>query len=174
MRQVDEETIFVEDRIVRVTPADLRSLKERCLQNRRKRIRLCVHPSLDDRIHEMLIILSRETYIRPHIHQGKSESFHMIEGSLDVVVFDEHGNILDVVELGDCATDRTLFYRLSDPHYHMPLIRSEIVLFHETTNGPFRREDSLFAPWAPDESDKKEARTFMEKLERSVDQFLEF
>jgi cupin fold WbuC family metalloprotein len=172
MRQVDEETIFVEDQIVKVTPADLRSLKERCLHNRRKRIRLCVHTSLDDRVHEMLIILAKDTYIRPHFHRDKSESFHMIEGNLDVVVFDKQGNILDVVEMGDHATERTFYYRLSDPHFHTPLIRSEIVVFHETTNGPFRREDSIFAAWAPEETDLEGVRAFMGTLERSVNQFL--
>ena len=173
MRQIDEEVLFVEDQIVKVGPSDLRALKEKCLKTRRRRIRLCAHPSLDDTVHEMMIILSKETYIRPHIHRGRSESFHMIEGSLDVVIFDEQGHISDVIQMGDCATDRVLYYRLSDPHYHTPLIRSELVVFHETTSGPFIREDSIFAPWSPEESDRKGVKEFKETLERSVNRFLD-
>jgi hypothetical protein len=54
----------------------------------------------------------------------------------------------------------------------MPLIRSETVVFHETTNGPFKREDTDFASWAPEEDDEKSARGFQETLTRSVDRFL--
>lgn len=36
----------------------------------------------------MLIVMAKGSYIRPHKHKNKSESFHIIEGLLDVIVFD--------------------------------------------------------------------------------------
>jgi hypothetical protein len=42
---------------------------------------------------------------------------------------------------------------------------SEFVVFHETTNGPFRREDMQFAVWAPGEDAPREDReAFVQEL----------
>ena len=50
------------------------------------------------------------------------------------------------------------------------MIRSERVIFHETTNGPFRREDTIFAPWAPEESDEAAGARFLSSLADQVGQ----
>ena len=46
----------------------------------------------------MFIALSDETYIRPHKHLNKSESLHVLEGSADVVFFDEKGKITKIID----------------------------------------------------------------------------
>ena len=56
-------------------------------------MRLCAHPAVDDRLHEMVIAMARETYVRPHKHVNKSESVHVIEGLADAVLFDDAGNV---------------------------------------------------------------------------------
>ena len=39
------------------------------------------------------------------------------------------------------------------------------IVFHEITNGPFVREEMLFAPWAPGEEDEvEEQENFLEEL----------
>jgi len=48
-----------------------------------------------------LIVLSGNTYIRPHKHLAKSESFHVIEGLVDIVILDDQGAITEVIQLGD-------------------------------------------------------------------------
>ena len=42
----------------------------------RKRARLCLHRGDEAAVHEMVIALDRDTYVRPHRHAGKSESLN--------------------------------------------------------------------------------------------------
>ena len=117
----------------------------------------------------MIIVLSNQTYIRPHKHINKTESFHIIEGLIDVVIFDETGNIVEVVHMGDLLSGHNFFYRLSDDYYHTPIIRSDFAVFHETINGPFDRTDTIEAPWAPDEADFFGQKKYSERMLRDLD-----
>ena len=167
--KVNEEVLYPEKGIVRVGRDDVGLLKEQASRNRRQRIRLCAHPDVEDTLHEMFIVHKRDTYVRPHKHLNKSESTHIIEGSVDMVTFDEAGKITEVCRLGDYASGLQFFHRISEPAFHTLLINSETLVFHETTNGPFRRPDTVWASWAPDISDDAAATAYMERLRRRVE-----
>ena len=170
-KTLNPEVLVAEEPIVQVSRADVEFLKASAAQNERKRIRLCTHPDVDDRLHEMLIVHAKEAYVRPHKHLNKTESVHIIEGLVDVIVFDDVGNIIEVIRMGDYASGHRFYYRMSGPYYHTLLIRSDVLVFHETTNGPFRREDTVFAPWAPDEADLAARKAFMEQVARTAARF---
>lgn len=172
IKQFNEEVFFADEGIVKVGRRDIEFLKEKARYNERKRIRLCAHKDVDDKLHEMLIVHTKDTYVRPHKHLNKSESFHVIEGSVDVIVFDEDGSIIEVIRMGDYLSGRRFYYRMSDPYYHTLLIRSDFLVFHETTNGPFKKSDTILAPWAPDETDSAAVKEFMEHLAQAVESFL--
>ena len=148
--------------VVCLAAIDVERVREWGIRAPRKRARVCAHPSTFDPLHEMIICLARGTYIRPHRHAGKSESFHMIEGELDVVLFEDDGAIREVIRMGPYQSQRTFFYRLMEPCYHTVLVRSQQAIFHETTNGPFDAADTEYAPWAPPEG--KEAEEFQRGL----------
>jgi cupin fold WbuC family metalloprotein len=158
------EVLYPLDAIVTVDAQMLDELKRDAAKNPRRRIRLCAHRSVDDRVHEMIIVHTKDTYVRPHRHTGKSESFHVIDGIVDVVVFDDRGEIAEVIPMGPFSSGRTFFYRIADPLYHTLLIRSDVLVFHEATTGPFRREETSFAPWAPDESDPAAVASFLKSV----------
>jgi cupin fold WbuC family metalloprotein len=109
---VSEEVLYTTEPITSVSRSDIALLKSMAMKNTRKRIRLCAHPDTDDPLHEMIIVHARGAYIRPHKHPGKSESFHIIEGRLKVVIFEEDGGIRDVLRMGKSG-DQILYYRLS-------------------------------------------------------------
>lgn len=153
IRPTSEEVFSATGGIIRVTAADVAAVVRSGTTNARKRARLCAHSGPADRLHEMLIVLGRGTYIRPHRHGGKSESFHLIEGELDVVVFHDDGSVREVVRMGPFGSGKTFYYRLTEPCYHTVLVNTPYALFHETTNGPFDRGDTEFAPWSPAEGD---------------------
>ena len=48
------------------------------------------------------------------------------------------------------------------------MIRSDFFVFHETTQGPFRREETVFAPWAPEETELAAVKEYQEQLEREI------
>jgi len=175
--EVNEEVLFTSEPITNVSGEDIAFLKTKAAGNRRKRVRLCAHSGNEDPVHEMLIVHTKDTYVRPHKHLDltespvifkKSESIHLIEGTLKVLVFDESGDILEVTDLGDYSTGQTFFYRISDDHFHTLIPTSDVVVFHETTKGPFRREDTLFAPWAPAESDAEAQSTYLARLAEQI------
>lgn len=150
--------------LCRVDLANLATLKTQADRSPKHRARICAHRNSDDRLHEMLIVLGRAVYIRPHRHLGKTESFHVIEGAATVVFFDDNGQILETVEVGDYASGKPFFFRSDDLRYHTQLVTSDHLMFHETTNGPFRREETVFAPWAPAEDDAAGIQAFTEEL----------
>ena len=170
-RSLNPEVLYSKIPITTTDRSEIDLFKQLSSRNPRKRIRLCAHGSPDDRLHEMLIVHERSAYVRPHKHPGKTESTHIIEGLVDVVVFDDDGQIERVIHMGDYASGRTFYYRMAIPVFHTLIIRSDVLVFHETTNGPFDRSDTVFAPWAPAESDIAASNEFLKKLTHSVASF---
>lgn len=158
VRVITDEVLAATGGVVRVSAADAAEVVRRGLDGPRRRARLCAHSGTDDPLHEMLICLAAGTYVRPHRHRGKSESFHLIDGELDVVLFHDDGTVREVIPMGPYHAGKSFFYRLSEPCYHTVLVNGPFALFHETTNGPFDPADTEFAPWAPSEGDSAAGR----------------
>ena len=165
-REVSPEVLYLQDRVIRILGEEISDLKRRASANPRKRVRLCAHRGHADEVHEMFIAVARGCYLRPHRHLGKSESFHVIEGEADVVLFEEDGQVLDVIALGSYSSGKAVYYRISDPSFHALLIRSEFFLYHETTGGPFDPQRTQFPAWAPDGVDPGTAAAYLSDLER--------
>lgn len=115
-----------------------------------KRARLCLHRGDDEPVHEMLIVLASAVYIRPHRHWNKPESFHLLEGEASAIFFNDNGDVTQEIRLGRNA-DQAFIYRVSHPIFHTQLVWSPHVVFYEVTKGPFFREETEFAAWAPEE-----------------------
>lgn len=160
----NDEVFYAGDRIIKVSKKDIFQLKQFARLATRQRSRLCAHKDTDSSLHEMLIVHEKGIYIRPHMHLGKSESFHVIEGEADIIIFSEDGAILDLIEMSDYGRGKVFYYRLSDPLYHTVIIKSEVVVFHETTNGPFCRENTVFAEWSPPDNEAEATHRFLKNL----------
>ena len=172
--KIQNEEVWVADEpIVRVNAGLLDQLKAQAALNPRRRARLCSHKSVEDRLHEMLIVMAGDMYVHPHKHLTKSESFHVIQGSAIIVFFDESGKVEEVFKVGDRQSGETFYFRNDQPRYHTQIITSDFLVVHEIANGPFRREDTVFASWAPFEHEKDAARAYMEQLRREVTQRLQ-
>lgn len=165
---LNEEVLYTTEVLTRIDTNDLKLLKSMALKNARKRVRLCAHPNIYDTLHEMIIIHPEGAYVRPHKHMGKSESFHIIEGCLKVVIFDDDGTIRKTFTMADASSGEVFFYRIADSLFHTIIPQSPFVVFHETTNGPFKRHDSVFAPWSPDENDYGAVEKYMHKLSELI------
>jgi len=163
-----QEVLYSSEAVKLFTVSDTKFLKEKANLNSRKRIRVCAHNDKSDSLHEMLIIHERGAYVQPHKHPGKSESMHVVEGLVDVVMFDDAGEIYRVIRMGDYNSGKAFYYRVAAPYFHTLIIRSEVLVFHETTNGPFDRSTTIFAPWAPDDADERSVSAFMSDLDRKI------
>ena len=160
----NDEVLFAIDAIVKIDASDIATLKQKAKQNPRKRIRICAHSDISDSIHEMLIVHEKHCYVQPHKHINKTETFHIIEGIADIILFNEEGHIDQSIRMGDFMSGRKFFYRLPPSRYHTVLIHSDVLVFHEITNGPFKPEETVWAPWSPEEIDKDEVSRYMAKL----------
>jgi len=163
MRIINNEVYYPDTDIVLVSRKDIDGLKLLASANSRERVRLCAHRDISDEIHEMLIVIGKDNYIRPHRHLNKSETFHVIEGTADILLFTDEGELQEIVEMGDYNSNRHFFFRIDRPIYHSMVIKSDVFIFHETTNGPFDRNDMLLAPWSPEESCVEAGRAFLKQ-----------
>lgn len=171
-KKENDEVLYPDESLVSVRSSDLEILDQLALKNPRERVRLCAHRNKDDILHEMFIVHTSNCYVRPHKHIGKVESMSILQGEAQVVMFDDDGNIERVIEVGDVQSGKTFYYRMSDPIFHTLLIQSPSLVFHEVTQGPFQREQTIFADWAPvDES--PDVSDYLQNLTQKVSLFLE-
>ena len=159
-----QNVFFIGKDIAEVREEDILSLKESAMASPMKRARLCAHKSHDDAIHEMIIAFCKGSYVRPHRHRAKTESFHIIDGELLVVFFDDGGKVTYWIKMAAHGSGRPFFYRLSKSAWHMAIPLSEYVIMHEVTNGPFIEKQSEFSSWSPEESNADEVKVFLSKV----------
>jgi cupin fold WbuC family metalloprotein len=163
-RMQNPEVFYSDAAIVTADDSDIAWLKRIAQQNPRRRSRLCAHPDPSCGLHEMLIVHHRDAYVRPHKHVGKPESFHLIEGTALVVIFEDDGRIRDVLGMAPYGSGKLCYYRMSVGVFHGILIGSEWLVFHETTAGPFDPSRTAFPDWAPDGSDPLAATEYLKRL----------
>lgn len=166
--QESAEVFYTPESLVVVGAAERAFLKERARENPRLRSRLCTHSTTANPLHEMIIVHHRDCYVRPHRHRSNTESLHVIEGSAQVVVFHDDGTVLRAFTVSISGAD-AFYYRMPPLQFHSILIASEWFIFHETTAGPFVRENTEFPDWAPDGSDEPEVRAFLRRTRNGID-----
>jgi cupin fold WbuC family metalloprotein len=164
LRAENAEVYYSDAAIVTADDGVIAELKRIAAQNPRLRSRLCTHPDPSSGLHEMLIVHHREAYVRPHKHLAKPESFHVIEGTARVVIFEDDGNIRDVLDVAPDGQGKLCYYRMPDQVFHSILITSEWLVFHETTAGPFDPSRTAFPDWAPDGSDAEAVNRYTENV----------
>ncbi|MBN1817475.1 MAG: WbuC family cupin fold metalloprotein [Sedimentisphaerales bacterium] len=160
------EVLYASEPIVTVGRSEVEHLKELAATSPRGRIRLCMHPSTDHPLHEMLIVHPKGAYVRPHKHSHKAEAVLVLEGQVDVIVFQDDGSIRKATRLDRAG--ETFYHRINESSYHTLIIQSEMLVFHEITSGPFVRTDTIFAPWSPEEEEIEIAR-YMDNLQRQTE-----
>ncbi len=131
-----------------------------------KRARVCVHQSITSKTNEMIIALKKGSYIRPHRHPySKSESYHVIQGKMDVYIFSRSGKKLKVIHMGDYKSKLNFFYRMNKSYFHIPIAVSKWCVYHEVYSGPFKKnQDVKYAKWSPEENNKDQVNKFLKKI----------
>ncbi|WP_445775342.1 WbuC family cupin fold metalloprotein [Shewanella sp.] len=167
IRKESDEVLYPEEDVVLLQLDHIQELKRRAELNLRHRVRLCAHRSPQDSLHEMFIVHMRDCYVRPHKHLGKVESMAVLEGEVDMVLFHDDGSIRRMIPMGTQSSGKVFYQRLADPVYHTLLIRSEFLVFHEITEGPFLRKSTVFPDWAPAETGVA-ADAFLDGLETQI------
>ena len=169
LERLSDEVFVAKEETVIIGDVELAFIKKQALLSPRKRARICAHQSSGDLLHEMFIALSKKTYIQPHRHLNKSESFHVIEGEVDVILFEDDGSIHQIISLGSYYSGCPCFYRLNSFRYHTLFLRSDILVLHEVTNGPFYSCSTEYAPFSPNERDLVSISDYGVRLMKQID-----
>jgi cupin fold WbuC family metalloprotein len=138
----------------------------------RRRMNHNFHQTADDNPHRFLNVLLRGTYIRPHRHSAppKSETFLVLEGAADAILFDDAGSIVARHSLGTETPEGRLWgIDLAPGVWHTVLPLTDRVVCFEVKPGPWApATDKEFAPWAPAEDSPSAAEYCRGLLDGSV------
>ena len=133
------------------------SVADSAAKSTRQRMNYNFHTTPEDNPHRFLNVLLAGTYIRPHRHLDppKAESFLVLEGVADVIVFNEGGAITARYRLGDQSAEGKLWgVDLPAGIWHTIVPITARVVCYEVKPGPWvPSTDKEFAPWAPAEGD---------------------
>ena len=145
-RRINDEVYYAPPAPFVLTPAIVDKLGALASQNPTGKARICFHQDSNASLHDMLIALDRKVKMKPHLHLRKVESFQVIVGSMLITLFDEEGSPLSRIELA--ADGAAAFYlKLPSKIAHTVTPLTDLVIFRETTDGPFRIEDTVYPPW---------------------------
>lgn len=135
-----------------ITAETLADLRRQARASERQRAHLNVHDSPQAPVQRLFIAMEPDTYIRPHRHPrpGKWEFFVLLEGEIDLLVFDEDGVLQQrtVLSAGD-----TRAVELPPGTWHTYVAQATGTVVLEVKEGPYLptpAED--FASWAPVEN----------------------
>ncbi len=153
------------------TKADFEPLKLQAGESPRKRKLQMLHSSHDAELHSMINVFKKGSYAAPHVHWiekennqviKKGESFLALEGTGKIILFDDEGNLKEVINLD--AEQKTMVW-IPAGVWHTILATSPFFIVFENKTGPWKEgEDKLFHPRYPQENDP-EGDEWVKKLE---------
>jgi len=126
----------------------LKQLKQLAKKTELKRSRICLHSSENALIQEMIIAVCKESLITPHRQLDKNKSYLIIEGDLNVIFYDNSGNIIEKTEMSAKKNEKIFAYRFDAGIWHTIIPLSDMVVFKETIDGPYIKENTEYADWS--------------------------
>lgn len=146
----------------------LDQLSLQALESERLRKNLNLHDDYADPCQRLFIAMEPGTYIRPHRHTEppKPECFMAVRGKLALLVFEDNGEVREVIPFGmNCDT---VAIDLPAGEWHSIIVLESGSVFFETKPGPYvALSDKDFAPWAPEEN-SPDARKYVAALTELV------
>jgi cupin fold WbuC family metalloprotein len=160
-----KEVIFNKKKIVKINRKKIYQLKEKALKNYSGKIRLCLHKDTQEALHEMIIVHRKDVYVRPHKHKAKTETFHVIEGSFFIIIFNDKGEITSKILMNNEKNSSNFLCRIDKDMWHMIIPITDFIVLHEITNGPYLgKRNSVFASWAPLDKEIEKVEEFIKKM----------
>jgi cupin fold WbuC family metalloprotein len=168
LEEVAEGIFYSRRPIPLVSEGVIGILKQSARTNSKRRSRFCAHPSPEADQHDMLIVSHRDTYVTPHRHLDKSESFTVLEGSALIFLFGDDGTLQQIERMGAPSSGRPFFYRMPPGQFHSLSIESELLVFLESAKGPFQPSAMENAAWAPGPNDTENGKRYINSLLRQA------
>ena len=133
---MNPETEFAKGPIATCDDTAFERIRRAAAESPRQRARLCLHSSVDEKLHEMIIVLRRGTVVAIHRHPEKEECYHSLSGFVTLRIHNDTGQIVQQVPLGPFGSGREFVCRISAGLWHSVIVESEEAAIHESTFGP--------------------------------------
>ncbi|AXC65820.1 cupin fold metalloprotein, WbuC family [Salmonella enterica subsp. diarizonae serovar 59:z10:-] len=103
----------------------------------RKRAHMLLHSSHNEKVQRIIIALVEDSYVEPHYHELEHqwEMFIVLEGILEVCLYDDSGNIVNTFKVGPTTNLSIIEFKHGDIHSVKCL--SPRALMVEVKEGPF-------------------------------------
>lgn len=141
------------ERMLKQITADmLNELELKASQAARRRSHLNVHETLDAPVQRLFIATEPDTYMRPHRHAEahKWEFFVVLEGQIDLLLFDESGTVTERIAMSRTATRAV---EIPPATWHAYVCMQSGTLALEIKEGAYLpTAEHDFAAWAPAEN----------------------
>jgi cupin fold WbuC family metalloprotein len=157
LRKESDEVYFAAGTRAVAGPKEIAFLKARALANPRRRCRLCLHASLSDPLHDMIIVFHRATYFRPLRHMQRPQAFHIVEGAVRIALLDDNGRLTEVLSLAASSESSPFEVWIPTGQWYAFLLTTEWLVIRETTIGPMMSSEREYAPFAPDDGESTAA-----------------
>ena len=133
-------------------------------ENPRGRTNFNFH-DLDEVYQRFLNVLTRDTYIQPHMHTGKPETFIVLKGKVGCIIFDELGVVAEKHVL---STEGPVYgVDILPKQYHTIICLSREAVCFEGKSGPYIADkDKNFSSWSPSEKEE-ESLEYLDQLRRN-------
>jgi cupin fold WbuC family metalloprotein len=122
--------------------------------------RYSLHESPANLLHSMVILQPYGTYAQPRKHLTKAKLFHIVNGEMAVVTFEQDGKLRAAYHL---ATDKVLIVHIEPDCYHTNMALTPQAVYHEVITGPFERDsaDRVYASFAPSDSEQEKGLAYV-------------
>jgi len=134
----------------KITTQDVFTIDEGLSQTVNLRSRICVHDDSKDVLHQMCILFSGKSYIRPSCHENVDESFTIIIGAGKYVFFDNQGNYTSDIRLKANAKYIPFYVKVPGNLFHTLIPYSPKILAIESCVGPYEKDRTKFPSWSED------------------------
>lgn len=137
--------------VKKITSQSLDQLQAQAATASRLRAHMNIHESLDAVVQRLFVATELQTYMRPHRHsqEHKWEFFMVLEGSIDLLLFDEGGTLVERVQM---AADAVRAVEVPPGRWHAYVCQRPGTLALEIKqNAYIATPEEDFAPWAPAE-----------------------
>lgn len=145
--------------MIKIDESLLNQVTAKAKQSPRLRMNHNFHPELNDPVQRLLNAMEPWTYVRPHRHPGKEESFVIMRGKILAVTFNEDGSIRDHMVMD--PSNGFFGVEFEENTYHMLTALESGSVVYEIKEGPFiPHSPETSAPWSPEEG-SPHARDFL-------------
>ena len=142
-------------------------------QSSRQRQHKNIHQHYNDPCQHLFNAIGIDSYIRPHRHSidPKDECLIAVRGRMALLVFDDIGQVKQVVRFGDQTNEAqqaiSVGVNLPAGVWHTVIAEMPDSILFEVKSGPFNPEQAKeWAAWAPAENTPEAAEYLMELKHR--------